>query len=142
MSHELCKTPRNLQRRLLTHDIPVFFRAPQDDLTVEEQKHVTYMLGKLTGRPEGHGLHVHPLYNDPNNLEMADGTKDPNMYVWNMFHVRFVLLCLTLHRYVINSEAMKKLYKTMKTPQRAVSEPRDLSREWHSDSKLPLFPGS
>jgi hypothetical protein len=60
----------------------VFFRAPQDDITVEEQKHVTYMLGKLTGRPEGHGLHVHPLYNDPNNLPMADGTTDPNMYVF------------------------------------------------------------
>jgi hypothetical protein len=59
----------------------VFFRAPQDDLTIEEQKHVTYMLGKLTGRPEGHGLHVHPLYNDPNNMPMADGTNDPHMYV-------------------------------------------------------------
>lgn len=60
----------------------VFFRAPQDDLTVEEQKHVTYMLGKLTRRPEGHGLHVHPLYNDPNNIPMADGTTDPNMYAF------------------------------------------------------------
>jgi hypothetical protein len=40
----------------------VFFRAPQDDLTVDEQKHVTDLLGKLTGRPEGNGLHVHPLY--------------------------------------------------------------------------------
>ncbi|KAI1151421.1 TfdA family taurine dioxygenase [Nemania diffusa] len=93
----------------------VFFRAPQDDLTVEEQKHVTYMLGKLTRRPEGHGLHVHPLYNDPNNIPMADGTTDPNIYV-------------------INSEAMKKLYKTMKRPPHESSEPRDLSREWHSDS--------
>ncbi|KAK5627789.1 hypothetical protein RRF57_003504 [Xylaria bambusicola] len=91
----------------------VFFRAPQDDLTVEEQKHVTYMLGKLTGRPEGHGLHVHPLDNDSNNLAMADGTRDPNIYV-------------------INSEAMKKLYKTAKRP--ALDEPRDLTREWHSDS--------
>ncbi|KAI1125004.1 TfdA family taurine dioxygenase [Nemania abortiva] len=93
----------------------VFFRAPQDDLSVEEQKHVTYMLGKLTGRPEGHGLHVHPLYNDPNNIPMADGTTDPNIYV-------------------INSEAMKKIYKTMKHPPRASDEPRDLTREWHSDS--------
>lgn len=59
----------------------VFFRAPQDDLTVEEQKVVTNKLGELTGRPEGHGLHVHPLYNDPNNLPMADGTRDANMYV-------------------------------------------------------------
>lgn len=57
----------------------VFFRAPQDDLTIDEQKHVTDLLGKLTGRPEENGLHVHPLYNDPNNLPMADGTTDPNM---------------------------------------------------------------
>lgn len=59
----------------------VFFRAPQDDLTVEEQKHITYLLGKLTRRPEDHGLHVHPLYNDPNNIPMGDGKTDPNMYV-------------------------------------------------------------
>ena len=59
----------------------VFFRAPQDDLTVEEQKRITYLLGKLTGRPEDHGLHVHPLYNDPNNIPMADGTTDENMSV-------------------------------------------------------------
>lgn len=57
----------------------VFFRAPQDDLTVEEQKRVTLLLGKLTGRPEENGLHVHPLYNDPNNIPMANGTRDPNM---------------------------------------------------------------
>ena len=59
----------------------VFFRAPQDDLTVQEQKHVTDLLGKLTGRPEENGLHVHPLYNDPNNIPMADGKTDPNMCV-------------------------------------------------------------
>ncbi len=59
----------------------VFFRAPQDDLTVEEQKRITYLLGKLTGRPEDHGLHVHPLYNDPNNIPMADGTTDESMLV-------------------------------------------------------------
>ena len=36
-------------------------------------------------------------------------------------------------RYVINSEAQKKLYATMKDrPQN--TEPRDLGREWHSDS--------
>ncbi|KAL2432744.1 hypothetical protein ABEF94_013432 [Exophiala dermatitidis] len=57
----------------------VFFRAPQDDLTVEEQKTITDLLGKLTGRPEDHGLHVHPLYRDPNNIPMADGTTDENM---------------------------------------------------------------
>ena len=57
----------------------VFFRAPQDDLTVDEQKQVTDLLGKLTGRPEENGLHVHPLYNDPNNIPMANGKIDPNM---------------------------------------------------------------
>lgn len=58
----------------------VFFRAPQDDLSVEEQKHITDLLGKLTGRPAENGLHVHPLYNDPNNIPMADGTTDKHMY--------------------------------------------------------------
>ncbi len=57
----------------------VFFRAPQDDLTVAEQKTITDLLGRLTGRPHDHGLHVHPLYNDPNNIPMADGTTDENM---------------------------------------------------------------
>ncbi|KAK5725541.1 hypothetical protein LTR15_003729 [Elasticomyces elasticus] len=93
----------------------VFFRAPQDDLSVDEQKHVTDLLGRLTGRPEENGLHVHPLYNDPNNLPMGDGTTDPNIYV-------------------INSEAQKKLYKTMKGRPAAATEPKDLGREWHSDS--------
>ena len=37
---------------------------------------------------------------------------------------------LTSTSYVINSEAQKKIYKTM--ARRAPTEPRDLSREWHS----------
>ena len=57
----------------------VFFKARQDDLTVDEQKQVTELLGKLTGRPKENGLHVHPLYNDPNNIPMADGTTDRHM---------------------------------------------------------------
>ncbi|KAK3074513.1 hypothetical protein LTR53_002995 [Teratosphaeriaceae sp. CCFEE 6253] len=92
-----------------------FFRAPQDDLTVEEQKTITELLGKYTGRPEENGLHVHPLYNDPNNLPMGDGTTDR-------------------HIYVINSEAQKKLYQTMKG-RPPPTEPKDLGREWHSDSQ-------
>ncbi|KAH8904807.1 TfdA family taurine dioxygenase [Coniochaeta sp. PMI_546] len=92
-----------------------FFRAPQDDLSVDEQKYITDMLGKLTGRPAENGLHVHPLYNDPNNLPMADGTTDK-------------------HIYVINSEAAKKLYATMKNRPSVADEPKDLSKEWHSDS--------
>lgn len=46
---------------------------------MDEQKHVTDLLGKLTGRPKENGLHVHPLYNDPNNLPMANGKTDRNM---------------------------------------------------------------
>ncbi len=38
-----------------------FFRAPQDDLSVDEQKYITDVLGKLTGRPAENGLHVHPV---------------------------------------------------------------------------------
>jgi hypothetical protein len=57
----------------------VFFRAAQDDLSIDEQKHITDLLGALTGRPKENGLHVHPLYNDKNNLPMADGTTDKHM---------------------------------------------------------------
>jgi hypothetical protein len=42
-------------------------------------------------------------------------------------------------RYVINSEAMKKMYKTMKRRAEALSEPPYLTQEWHSDSKYPAF---
>lgn len=57
----------------------VFFRAAQDDLSIDEQKDITDRLGKLTGRPAANGLHVHPLYNDPNNIPMANGQTDRNM---------------------------------------------------------------
>ena len=66
---------------LISHRGVVFFRAPQDDLSIDEQKHITDMLGKLTGRPAENGLHVHPLYNDPNNIPMANGETDQHMYV-------------------------------------------------------------
>ncbi|KAK3936860.1 hypothetical protein QBC46DRAFT_366613 [Diplogelasinospora grovesii] len=92
-----------------------FFTRPQDHLSVDEQKHITDLLGKLTGRPADHGLHTHPLYNDPNNLCMTDGTTDP-------------------HIYVINTEAQKKLYATMPGRRPSPTEPYDLAREWHSDS--------
>lgn len=58
----------------------VFFRAPQTDLTIEEQKQITDLLGKLTCRPEENGLHDFPIFHDPNTIPMRDGTKDPKMY--------------------------------------------------------------
>ncbi|OAP65059.1 TfdA family taurine dioxygenase [Fonsecaea erecta] len=91
----------------------VFFRAPQDDLTIEEQKRFTDLLGKLSGRPEENGLHVHPLFRDENNIPMArTGTTDK-------------------HVYVLNTEAHKKLFKSI--PKNHSTEPKDLAREWHSD---------
>jgi hypothetical protein len=39
-------------------------------------------------------------------------------------------------RYVINSEAQMKLYKTMQ--KNASTEPKDLGREWHSDCLSPI----
>ncbi len=58
-----------------------FFRAPQDDLTVDEQKRFTDLLGKLSGRPSENGLHVHPLYRDKDNIPMGNGETDENMCV-------------------------------------------------------------
>lgn len=89
----------------------VFFRAPQDDLSVDEQKHITDLLGKLTGRPEENGLHVHPLYNDPNNLPMEDGTTDKNMYVCcpvfrffsSLFPWGFPFQFITVHAFTLAS---------------------------------------
>jgi len=97
----------------------VFFRAPQTDLKVDELKKFTDLVAKLSNRPKEHGLHVHPIYRDPGNIPMGNGETDKNIYV-------------------INSEAAKKLYKTM--PKRQSTEPRDLSREWHSDATFEEVP--
>ncbi|KAF2732384.1 taurine catabolism dioxygenase [Polyplosphaeria fusca] len=96
----------------------VFFRD-QDDLNIADQKKFCDLVGKYSGRPEENGLHVHPIYRDPGNLTLPDGTTDENIYV-------------------INSEAQKKIYATMK--RRAPTEPKDLSREWHSDSTFETAP--
>lgn len=66
--------------RCTNADSPVFssFRD-QDDLNVADQKTFCDLLGKLSGRPEENGLHVHPIYRDPNNLCLPDGSTDENM---------------------------------------------------------------
>lgn len=43
------------------------------------------------------------------------------------------LLADQKNSYVINSEAMKKIYATMKNRPNSTGEPKDLGREWHSD---------
>ncbi|CZR66685.1 related to taurine catabolism dioxygenase [Phialocephala subalpina] len=97
----------------------VFFRENQQDLTVDELKEFTDLVGKLSGRPKENGLHVHPLYRDPGNIPMGNGETDENIYV-------------------INSEAAKKLYKTMAG--KDSKEPKNLSREWHSDATFEICP--
>ena len=61
----------------------VFFRESQEDLSVDELKHFTDLVGKLSGRPKENGLHVHPLYRDPGNIPMGNGETDENM--WGYF---------------------------------------------------------
>jgi hypothetical protein len=56
----------------------VFFRD-QDGLNVPDQKRFCDLLGKLSGRPEENGLHVHPIFNDSNNLTLPDGSTDKHM---------------------------------------------------------------
>ncbi|RFU26482.1 hypothetical protein B7463_g9857, partial [Scytalidium lignicola] len=97
----------------------VFFRQDQRGLSVDELKRFTDLVGKLSGRPKENGLHVHPIYRDPNNLTLPDGTTDENIYV-------------------INSEAQKKLYKTMAG--KNTTEPKNLEREWHSDATFENAP--
>ncbi|KAH8798803.1 TfdA family taurine dioxygenase [Hyaloscypha sp. PMI_1271] len=97
----------------------VFFRKDQSELSVDELKRFTDEVGRLSGRPKENGLHVHPLYRDPGNIPMGNGETDENIYV-------------------INSEAAKALYKTM--PGRTTNQPKDLSREWHSDATFEECP--
>ncbi len=56
-----------------------FFRAPQDDLSVDEQKRFTDLLGRLSGRPAENGLHIHPIFRDPANIPMVNGKTDENV---------------------------------------------------------------
>jgi hypothetical protein len=65
----------------------VFFRANQEDLSVEELKHFTDLVARLSGRPEENGLHIHPLYRDPGNCPMGNGETDENMYVGFAFRL-------------------------------------------------------
>lgn len=57
----------------------VCFRESQLDLSVEELKTFTDLLGKLSGRPKENGLHVHPLFRDEGNVRMGNGEVDENM---------------------------------------------------------------
>jgi len=95
----------------------VFFRNQEID--VESQKKFTDDLGRLSGRPEGHGLHPHPLFNSPDNTPFNDaGDTDINIYV-------------------ISSKSQAKLYKHM---QHRNLDVKDASASWHSDGTFENCP--
>ena len=51
---------------------------------METQLKVTDQLGKLAGRPETNGLHVHPLFKSKDNIPYDDsGNTHENVYVIN-----------------------------------------------------------
>jgi len=96
----------------------VFLR--DQDIGMEAQLKVTDLLGRLAGRPADHGLHVHPLFRSKDNIGYDDEGH-------------------THHQvYVINSEAQKKMYKSMAKVQS--TEAKDLGREWHSDCTFEACP--
>jgi hypothetical protein len=58
----------------------VFFR--NQNLTVEEQKVLANALGKVTGKPETSGLHIHPSASSGGvikNLESGEEVIDPEV---------------------------------------------------------------
>lgn len=86
----------------------VFFRNQQ--LSIGPQKALCDALGRLSGRPAGHGLHPHPLFNSPDNSAIdSQGNTDKAIYV-------------------ISSESQAKLYKHMKY---RAKEEKDTSDQWH-----------
>ncbi|KID74411.1 Alpha-ketoglutarate-dependent sulfonate dioxygenase [Metarhizium brunneum] len=85
----------------------VFFRA-QDDLTNDLQKELILRLGKLTGRPETSGLHIHPLLNSEREL----GGSDPEIST-------------------ISSVQHQQYYKN--TEAEALSPKKQSTAQWHSD---------
>ncbi|KAK4043313.1 hypothetical protein C8A01DRAFT_43799 [Parachaetomium inaequale] len=88
----------------------VFFRS-QDNLTDELQKELVDRLGKLSGKPETSGLHIHPI----SNAAREHGGKDNEISV-------------------ISSEQTKKLYADRFQSTLTGGKHRQSSKnQWHSD---------
>ena len=55
----------------------VFFR--QQNINLEQQKLLVQKLGELAGKPETSKLHIHPLFNSPDNSPVNEaGDQDPH----------------------------------------------------------------
>lgn len=89
----------------------VFFRA-QNELTKELQKEFIIRLGKLSGRPETSGLHIHPLLNN----EREGGGSDPQISS-------------------ISSKQHSTFYDRKNAAQQAAS-----GAKWHSDISFEKVP--
>ena len=88
----------------------VFFRS-QDNLTDDLQKELVDRLGKLSGKPETSGLHIHPI----SNAGREHGGKDDEISV-------------------ISSEQTKKLYADRFQSTFTGGKHRQSSKnQWHSD---------
>jgi alpha-ketoglutarate-dependent taurine dioxygenase len=88
----------------------VFFRS-QDNLTDELQKELVDRLGKLSGKPETSGLHIHPI----SNAAREHGGKDDEISV-------------------ISSEQTKKLYADRFQSTFTGGKHRQSGKnQWHSD---------
>lgn len=71
---------------------------------METQLKVTDQLGKLAGRPETNGLHVHPLFKSKDNIPYDDnGNTHENVYVINTEGAFSFILTESDRAYVIAS---------------------------------------
>ena len=103
----VCHDRTNSSCLLVSQRGVVFFRT-QDNLTDDLQKELAQRLGKLTGKPESSGLHIHPVL----NTSRGDSGTDEEISI-------------------ISSVSFKKLYKGQFVD---FNEKKQSSRDsWHSD---------
>lgn len=70
------KQPDFLNKTPVSERGVVFFR--NQNINLEQQKVLVQKLGELSGKPESSKLHVHPLFNSPDNSPVnAAGDQDP-----------------------------------------------------------------
>jgi len=95
----------------------VFLRNQK--LDIEPHKKFCDELGRLTGRPENHTLHINPIFNSPINSPYNEaGDFDPTVYV-------------------INSSTFAKLNKNMP---HYLNDVPDAASGWHSDGTFEVCP--
>jgi hypothetical protein len=73
----------------------VFFK--NQNINIEEQKALVQKIGELAGKPETSKLHVHPLFNSPDNSPINEqGEQDPHgewCLPFRQASVELILVC-------------------------------------------------